>query len=270
MTTGIRKNTHEMSDWVKIYSNWQHLLKPEEVILENMRARLPCMRMLDIGIGGGRTTCHFAELAKEYIGIDFDDHMIQSCKKRFSDAPKKVSFVTCDVRAMSIFEDGYFDFILFSFNGLDYLGHDDRGKALREIRRVGKKGEYFFFSAHNLNCIDDDPFRLAISRNPIKLSKSLWKYFLVRIRNDNPKKLKSQEYAVINDGMYHKRLKWVILSFWKRLGYFYYIKPEAQIKQLENSGFKNIKVYSLQGGEITDMPELRTTADLWLYYLCEI
>src|SRR3989442_13478768 len=114
---------------------------------------------------------------------------------------------------MSIFEDGYFDFILFSFNGLDYLSHEDRLQALREIRRVGRKSEYFFFSAHNLNHADQE-FSVAISRNPIQLSKSLWKYFLLRIRNKNIKELKSQEYAMINDGVYHKKLKWLILSIW--------------------------------------------------------
>lgn len=259
----------EISDWVKIYSSQQYLQEPEKAILEKMRERLPSMRMLDIGVGGGRTTHYFAALAKEYVGIDFDDKMIQACKRKFPHPSKNVSFLTCDARAMSVFKDESFDFILFSFNGIDYLPPDDRGKALREIRRVGKNGEYFFFSSHNLNCIDHE-FSLKRSRNPTELFKSLWKYCLIRIRNDNPKKLKFQEYAVINDGVYHKKLSWLVLSVWKKLGFNYYIKPEAQIRQLESSGFKNVKVYSLQGKEITDKSELRATKDFWLHYLCEI
>jgi len=263
------QNTSEILDWVEIYSNHRYLSKPEEIILEKLKNRLPSMRMLDIGVGGGRTTHYFAELAKEYVGIDSDENMIRSCRKKFSFPPSKVSFVTCDVRSMGIFENGYFDFILFSFNGLDYLRHEDRRKSLREIRRVGKRGEYFLFSAHNLNSIDEQ-FRVEISKNPLNLSKSIWKYLLLRIRNENLKKLKTREYAVINDGMYHKKLKWLILSLWKGLGHFYYVTPEAQLRQLEDIGFKNIEVYALNGEEIAGKARMKTATDHWLHYLCEI
>src|SRR5467141_4029943 len=102
MITNTNKNTHEIKDWINIYAKWEHLFKPEEIILEKLRKQFRTMRMLDIGIGGGRTTAHFAKLTKEYIGIDFDDNMIQACKKRFSDNFKNISFVNCDARSMDI------------------------------------------------------------------------------------------------------------------------------------------------------------------------
>jgi SAM-dependent methyltransferase len=46
-----------------------------------------------------------------------------------------------------------FDFILFSFNGIDYVPACDRNAVFRELRRVGSKGGLFFFSTHNLQCL---------------------------------------------------------------------------------------------------------------------
>ena len=75
------------------------------------------MKMLDIGVGGGRTTLHFAPLVKEYVGIDYSQNMIKACQERFA----QVSFQTADARSMGIFKDSTFDFILFSYNGIDYI-----------------------------------------------------------------------------------------------------------------------------------------------------
>jgi len=47
----------------------------------------------------------------------------------------------------------------------------------------------------------------------------------------------------------------------------YCITPEAQIKQLTDSGFENIRTYDLQGEEITGLPN---TTDGELYYLCNV
>ena len=64
---------------------------------------------------------------------------------------------------MKLFEDSSFDFILFSFNGIDYMNHDERIRTLREIRRILKTGGYFCFSTHNLNFL--------LKKCSIKLSK---------------------------------------------------------------------------------------------------
>ncbi len=269
MRTTPHKNTYEISDWVETYSKWNFLLKPEEIILDKLKDQLPAMRMLDIGVGGGRTTCYFAELTKEYVGIDFDDNMIQACTKRFPILTGKASFKNCDVRSMDIFKSEYFDFILFSFNGLDYLSHEDRRKALREIKRVGKIGGYFFFSTHNLNSIDQ-LFSLKYSTHPIILSKALLRYFGLKFRNKNIKVLKSQEHAMVYDGVYSDKLKSLLLSIYKHLGYFYYSKPEEQVRQLEDSGFKIIHIYARQGREIMNKAELSTITDYWLHYFCEM
>lgn len=248
------KETYEAEDVVKGYSTESHLFEPEATVLDIFRDRLNNMRMLDIGIGGGRTTCNFAHMAKEYVGIDYSENMVNACKKRFPDLSSSISFMVCDVRSMKIFEDGYFDFILFSYNGIDAISHRDRLKALQEIKRVCKRGGYFCFSSHNLQGIGQ-LFAPRLSANPVRTLKKIARYFLLR---PTVKKLKRSRYAMIRDGAHNHRLVQ------------YYIKPEEQVEQLKDAGFRNVRVYSLDGKEVEDKSRLGTINDmLWLYYLCE-
>ncbi|MCX9010988.1 MAG: class I SAM-dependent methyltransferase [Candidatus Methanoperedens sp.] len=248
------KEVYEAEDVVSSYTTESSLSEPEKTVLNIFKDRLKNMRMLDIGIGGGRTTCNFAHIAKEYVGIDYSGNMINACKKRFPTPPESISFRVCDVRSMRIFEDNYFDFVLFSYNGIDVISHMDRLKALQEIERVCRIGGYFCFSSHNLQGIDQ-LFTPQLSANPIRTLKKIAKYFLLR---PTIKKLKQSRYAMIRDGAHNHRLV------------HYYIKPKEQIEQLSSAGFRNVRVYSLDGKEIEDKSRLGTITDtLWLYYLCE-
>jgi ubiquinone/menaquinone biosynthesis C-methylase UbiE len=289
MSPRSTKNTYEIPQWVQMYSQWDLLLEPEKIILERLKAQLPTMRMLDIGVGGGRTACHFAGLAKEYVGIDFDANMIEACRKRFGGFPKNVSFLECDARSMNIFQNGYFDFILFSFNGLDYLSHEHRLKALREIRRVVRGGGYFLFSSHNLRAVDRlfsciSDLRVQFRTNPLKClhqiyvspasRRRLWTYLTLRCRNAHIREVSSKDYATVYDGVYSESLKFFMLSTWKHLGHYYYIKPEVQIEQLEEAGFKVVEAYAsdtrFDARRVNLTDELRTATENWLYYFCEI
>ena len=256
------KDTYEAVDIVRRYSAQSQLQKPEETILHAVKDRLRSMKMLDIGVGGGRTTVHFAGLVKEYVGIDYSQNMIDSCKKRFPDVPISVSFKTCDVRCMKMFDNDYFGFVLFSFCGLDYIPHEDRLKALREIRRVTRDEGLLCFSTHNLQGVDK-LFPPEWSLNPKKMLKEIVKYvlffFLLARRRQKFKKLKKEPYAIVNDG-----------AHWSRLT-TYYIKPKDQIRQLQDLGFGNIRVFSYQHGkQIADGSELDAARDCQLYYLCDV
>jgi ubiquinone/menaquinone biosynthesis C-methylase UbiE len=249
------KNVWETQAVVRSYSIQSHLQKPEETILNNFKSRLKNMKMLDIGVGGGRTTCHFANLVKEYVGIDYSENMINACKKRFPAPSQNIFFKICDVRSMNILEDNYFDFVLFSFNGIDCMSHEDRLKALREIQRVGKPRGFFCFQTHNLQALDK-LFTVRLSVNPIRMSREILRCLLLRFLNKSLKK--SEKYAIIIDGACRFRLA------------TYYIKPEEQIKQL-SEGFEHIRVYSLADGkEIVCKQRLYAITDRWLYYLCNI
>ena len=147
------------------YGKLNHLFEPEKVIFSEFKDRLKDMRMLDIGVGGGRTTNFFAKYAKEYTGIDCSKAMIDICKKRFPELEE--NFFVCDVRDLERFKSNHFDFVLFSFNGIDHLiKHEERMQALHEIKRVCREGGVFCFSSHNLMGVDK-LFELKPSNNPV-------------------------------------------------------------------------------------------------------
>jgi len=141
--------TFESDASVKLYSIQDQLQKPEESILNILKDQLLNIKMLDLGVGGGRTTLHFAKKTKEYVGVDYAENMIKICNEKFS-MQENISFKCGDARDLNDFENEYFDFVLFSFNGIDYVSHTDRLKILSEIKRVGKKNGYFAFSSHNV------------------------------------------------------------------------------------------------------------------------
>lgn len=253
-----RGNPWEKDSVVKEYNAYSHLYKPEQTILSMLKHTASNMKMLDIGVGAGRTTAHFAPLMQEYVGIDFSTNMIEACKKRF-EKNKNYTFKVADARNLNLFSEGQFDFVLFSFNGLDYLNHIERLKTLQEIHRILKSNSYFCFSAHNLNyawkiCVIErsNLFPSIHEVRRILLMRlynwSCWK--ILRKRNKNC------GHMLINDGIHNFAIK------------SYYITPTEQIKQLINAKFKEIKVYSLSGKELKSS-ELQKEDDLWLYYLCK-
>lgn len=209
------------------------------------------MTMLDIGVGGGRTALHFLPLVKQYTAIDYSDEMIQVCRNRFPG--HKEQFKIADVRDLSVFDANSFDFVLFSFNGIDYISHEDRLKALAGIKRVLKKGGMFVFSSHNLQ--SNVLFKINYSLNPVKFAEHILKYFYIRFANRNINNLKNSKYALIKDGGHFFKLR------------NYYIKPQEQVSQLSASGFSNIKLYSLNSGEEI-ISGFETIKDPWVYYTC--
>ncbi len=151
------------------------------------------------------------------------------------------------------------DDLLFSFNGIDYISHEDRLQAFQEMRRVIKKGGIMCFSTHNIRNLTALPTFPKLSTNPVKMLRRILKYLHYASRNFHFKGLRNERYAIVNDGACNSRLT------------TYYIKPEESLKQLADCGFSNSRVYSLESGkEIVDKSEMDRIRDPWLYYLCEV
>ncbi len=243
------------------YAQQSHLQPPEETILHLMLPHLPPARMLDIGVGGGRTTLHFAKWVREYVGTDYAESMIAECQRRFVGYPSHVSFKVCDATSMTMFLDGSFDFVLFSFNGIDCVSPEDRLRILKEVRRVGRSGGFFCFSAHNLNWAAN-LFQLnrIISLNPkfaVRTAKRLVMRFIYN-RAVKTADVRNSPCLVFNDGAHYRQMQ------------MYYIRPLAQLAQLQDY-FEDIRVFAYNAGaEIRDKRELETVEDPWLYYLCRM
>lgn len=246
------KEIYSKKNIVEHYSNYKGLQKPEETIFNILSPKLNEMKMLDIGVGGGRTTEYFKDKVKEYIGVDFSEGMIAECRKKFSNYPK-LKFDVCDVRDLSRFKNEEFDFVLFSFNGLDNINHEERLNALKEIRRICKKGGYFCFSSHNLNYLNYF-FKIKFRFNIFKLIASIPQIYKLRKRNkEQIKKINSSNYLLVYDDVYDFGL------------YTYYVNSTYQNKILEEIGFKTSEVFSLKSG--TKLEEKNNAENSWLYYL---
>jgi ubiquinone/menaquinone biosynthesis C-methylase UbiE len=255
------KATYSTPSIVRHYAQLNALQPAEKAVLKLLQHQCLSIKMLDIGVGGGRTTQHFSKIVSEYIGIDYSADMIAACRQRFSAFSEKMLFEVCDARDMSQFVDDSFDFILFSFNGIDYVSHQERLKIFQEINRVGKPGGYFFFSSHNIQSLEKEfDIRKQLSLNPLKTYINLAMFSLLRLvnRSIDLAYIKSADYAIIRDESHNFQLK------------TYYVRPKEQIHQLSDQ-FSVFKIYSWKKDiEIISAQELKTNSDMWLYYLCNI
>ncbi len=255
------KTTYSTSSVVRHYAQLNELQPAEKAVLKFLQHRCSNIKMLDIGVGGGRTTQHFSKIASEYVGIDYSADMISACKKRFAAFSQKMQFEVCDARDMSQFADNSFDFILFSFNGIDYASHQERLKIFEEINRVGRPGGYFFFSSHNLQGLESEfDIGKQLSLNPLKTYVNLAMFSLLRLvnRSVNLAHIKAADYAIIRDESHNFQLK------------TYYVRPKEQIHQL-SEWFSGIKVYSWKKEiKILSIQELGANSDMWLYYFCNV
>lgn len=144
MTTDISNlRAYQSSALASAYAQHAELQPPEETILKIVQHELKPERMLDVGVGGGRTANKFADMVQEYI--DYSEAMVAVCHERFAARLDTLQLRLADVSSMPFFPDGRFDLVLFSYNGLDYLSSDSQRKALLEIHRVLRDGGYFAF-----------------------------------------------------------------------------------------------------------------------------
>lgn len=105
----------------------------------------PDARVLDLGCGTGRVTHRLSEMGYDVIGVDPSDSMIDVA----TSIHPQIDFVVGDGTDLH-FQDDAFDYVLFSYYGLDYIyPEEQRIRALREIYRVLKPGGIFVFSSHN-------------------------------------------------------------------------------------------------------------------------
>ncbi len=115
--------------------------------------------VLDVGVGGGRTTELLADDARSYVGIDSSPEMLDVARDRFPDRDLREGNAV-DLLGLP---DAAYDLVLFSFNGLDSLDHGDRGAALAAMARVTRPTGRVLFSSLNLDGVsfDERPWRVA-------------------------------------------------------------------------------------------------------------
>jgi ubiquinone/menaquinone biosynthesis C-methylase UbiE len=270
-----QKNIYNHVRISKDYAGRDYLDKAETRIIEELKDLLPRFNMLDMGVGAGRTTRYFLPLANSYIGADYAPNMIAECKKKFKS--KKI-FEVLDVRNMDKFSDNMFDFILFSYNGIDSFGLADREIALSEIKRVLRNGGYFSFSTHNINwkgLYDLFTFKNMFKRltnkkentkNPFYKFIIFFKSLFINLRLNFQNKsfnIKTHIESLRKDGC-----GGLTDNSLNGKASIFYISYKSQIQQLKKFGFKDISAYSVNGIKTEDESELNKGG--WIYYLCRL
>ena len=131
-------------DVVSHYAALDYLTECEGLLFDAYLT--PGMKILDIGVGGGRTTAYLAARASRYVGVDYSAEMIQICRHKFPE----LEFEVADAADLRSHADASFDAIVIAFNGIDYLCPEERRRqCLRECARVLRKGGVLLFSSHN-------------------------------------------------------------------------------------------------------------------------
>ena len=234
-------------------------LKPDEAaILRRYRAEIAEGRILDIGVGGGRTTPHLLEISSDYIGVDYSHEMIERCRRRFPG----VDFQLFDARDLSAFPASSFDFVIFTYNGIDAVGHEDRIKILSGIRRILKDGSLFFFSSHNRNFRIPKPWELQHFgskplSDPIRLGKRSLSYpigIMNYFRNAYRREIEDEYCIVVDAGD-----KYALMH--------YRITAAAQKDQLTRAGFGDIQTIGMDGRWLS-LREAEASEDAWINYVC--
>lgn len=133
-------------------------------------------KILDLGVGTGHTYPALAGPASSNIGVDYSPDMVQAAATNFPEA----HFEVADASDLSGFEDGFFDAVVFPYNGLDYLHSiESRQQALAEVRRVLRPGGTFLMSTHNPRAVTRLPSTEG-HRRPTARQLAVAAYGLIR------------------------------------------------------------------------------------------
>jgi len=244
-----RINLNEMrkASSVRHYSQAEELSVAERTALDRVADQVRGKRILDIGVGAGRTVRPLLRVSKDYVGVDNCEAMIDACHRRYPD----VTFQHGDARAMTTLADASVDLAMFSCNGIGMVAHQDRLQIMREVHRVLKPGGYFLFSTHNQNCPDSTAiFKLPeveFSRNPIRLALRLARAIrrtplrLIRRLRMRKHEVRNSEFSMINDVCHDYGVM------------LYYISLERQRRQLVEMGYcPQAEAFDLDGRPATN------------------
>lgn len=230
------------------YAEMTALEAAERAAIDSIAMKCRSLPVLDLGVGGGRTTPALLAISNDYIGVDYSEEMVTECRARFPG----VRFELGDARRMEMFPSDHFALVMFSFNGLDYQMHYERMAVLGQVYRMLRSGGFFLFSSHNLlydRRANQHPFRR----------------FVGRIR-DYTVDLQSRPDEERHRGETAYRYRRETLFGTTRTLLTCYIAPTAQTSQLRTAGLICERIYDSRGNVVDDR-SAHLGRSPWLYYL---
>ena len=231
----------------------------ERISFEDALRRAPGRRVLDIGVGAGRTVECLHGWASTYVAIDCLPGMVRACAARYPEVDVRLG----DARNLE-FADGSFDLVVFSNNGLDAMGHEDRRRAVREVARVlGPRG-LFAFSTYNL----DGP---SARERPWTLPGLDWRQprrSLARVRYRVRGFFEGlSNYRRLARASYESGDGWAVrIQGSHRFGIVvHHTTLTRQHAELRDCGFTDVDTWSGIGGE--RLTEASSTSGVWYFHL---
>jgi SAM-dependent methyltransferase len=257
---GINRGAWKRPDTVRQYQRLEGWTDPgERAAVEHVAAEARGRPILDIGVGGGRTTPLLRAISDDYVGVDYTAEMCEACRARHPG----VRIEHMDARDLGRFEDNRFALAVFSFNGIDAVHVSERHKVLAEVHRVLQPGGLFIVSAHNRHGPghgERPGLRLAFSWNPLKLG---WR--MLKLARSLPRSLRNarrlralnethEDWSIMNAGAHDFGI--VIV----------YTTLAEQKRQLRAAGFETELVLDNVAGEpVADGAD--TSGIWWFHYV---
>ena len=222
----------------------------------------PGMAILDIGVGGGRTSQYLARNASRYVGVDYAPEMVRICRRKYP----QWEYLEASATDLSCFPDESFDVIVMSYNVLDDLVPDaSRWRCLQECRRLLENKGFLIFSSHNPRALITRPEPAEPRQdNSAHLAGRI--LVLLRLVVDYV----AIYFTVICSSL-HKVVRYGLRSpFWRGEGYMldseklmtHFWTPKKAIAELGRYGFRFI---ALQGDDYPKRSYQMITD--WYYYV---
>lgn len=282
MTGGVESSEEFFlrDEVVAEYASFDFLFAPERAILGALDG-LETMRVLDLGVGGGRTTSQLLGRVGEYVGVDLSPQMVQACRERFAQwVGPRVRFAVGDATDLGEFADGSFHLVLFAFQGIDsVVEHDRRLRVLREVRRVCADGATFAFSSDNLlyarrRLRYAPALRTAVARGGVaarltRARRALATTRRLRRANAPVRALRAPHGRYVIERPVLERSQELPAGAAERIRIDgYCVEPAEARRQLLAAGFDSVEMYGIDGTRLSGAPPRELAALPWLYYAC--
>ena len=243
-----------------LYEQAGTFLQPDEqTLMERFGEVIRGGRVLDIGVGAGRTTAFLAPMAGSYLGIDYSPRMVTLARHRCANA----RIEEADARDLSRHPAACFDFVLFSNCGIDSLDPGDRLRILAEVRRVLAPGGRFAFATHNRAFLPlPPPWSLSHLTEATSLRNLLrriliWPIGIVNWLRYYRPPVEGPDHVVVHDvgeGLYN---------------YFtVYTTAVQQRHALEGAGFRLVALIDMKG-KITTEAAIDAGREVWFTCVAE-
>ncbi|XAS77952.1 class I SAM-dependent methyltransferase [Dermatophilaceae bacterium Sec6.4] len=134
--TASRVEDENSPVWARVVQDYAELSSwtdpGEMIVISDLADTVRGHRILDVGVGAGRSAWFLRLLSQDYLGIDYTPEMVQVARRM----RPAVHFEVMDARHLVDIADGTCALVIFTHAGLDSLDHQGRAEALSEFRRV--------------------------------------------------------------------------------------------------------------------------------------